>query len=696
MTGPHAAPPPRPTTAELLDAVLGERPPAFALLHRPEANGPGALDVLVGDVTPVADLAHIPLPGSGSGPACDPGHGHGGTASAQPGPRHDVLVLVPYRQIRERGFDCVDDGAPLLAMTVRDQRSVPTAEVLDRFPDVPVTVSGGHFDVADDDYAETVRRVVKEEIGEGEGANFVIKRSFVTDIDDYTPRSALTFFRRLLEVESNAYWTFVVHTGTRTFVGATPERHLTLSGGVATMNPISGTYRYPPSGPTLPGVMDFLADRKESDELYMVLDEELKMMARICEPGVRVVGPRLKEMARLAHTEYVIEGTCDGDVRDVLRETMFAPTVTGSPLESACRVIGRHERGGRGYYSGVLALVGRDAADRRTLDSAILIRTADIDAAGRARIGVGATLVRHSDPLSEVAETRAKVSGLLAALSGGGPARLADHPDVRGALERRNATIAAFWLGTDTTAGAAPEGAAPAPTAAPAPSTRAATATPAGPAASSTAGPATGSAATGPMRHAARLVGRKTLVVDAEDTFTSMLDHQLRTLGTAVTVCRWDAVPPLDGYDLVVLGPGPGDPRAAGHPKIAALDAAAGALLAARRPFLAVCLSHQVLATRLGFPIRRRATPNQGLQKRIDLFGTAERVGFYNTFAARAEAETRQVDGVGPVQVCRDPETGEVHALRGPRFSSIQFHAESVLTQNGPRILGSLIERAMT
>ncbi|WP_308112791.1 anthranilate synthase family protein [Streptomyces sp. DH12] len=688
MTGPHAAPPPRPTTAELLDAVLGEKPPAFALLHRPEANGPGTLDVLVGDVAPVADLARIPLPDTDLGPDTAEGAPGPGGTGAHAGPRHDVLVLVPYRQIRERGFDCVDDGAPLLAMTVRDQRTSPVAEVLDRIPDGPVTVSGGHFDVADDDYAETVRRVVKEEIGEGEGANFVIKRSFVTDIDDYTPRSALAFFRRLLEVESNAYWTFVVHTGTRTFVGATPERHLTLSGGVATMNPISGTYRYPPSGPTLPGVLDFLADRKESDELYMVLDEELKMMSRICEPGVRVVGPRLKEMARLAHTEYVIEGACDGDVRDALRETMFAPTVTGSPLESACRVIGRHEPGGRGYYSGVLALVGRDAAGRRTLDSAILIRTADIDAAGRARIGVGATLVRHSDPLSEVAETRAKVSGLLSALSSAGRVPLDGHPEVRGALERRNATIAAFWLGTEPAAGTAPgEDTAPA--------TASGVTAPA--TASGGTAPATATASTLTAVHRpARLVGRKTLVVDAEDTFTSMLDHQLRTLGTAVTVCRWDDVPPLDGYDLVVLGPGPGDPRAADHPKIAALDAAAGALLAARRPFLAVCLSHQVLATRLGFPIRRRDTPNQGLQKRIDLFGTAERVGFYNTFAARADTDVRQVDGVGAVRISRDPETGEVHALRGPRFSSLQFHAESVLTQNGPRILGSLIERAMS
>ena len=37
----------------------------------------------------------------------------------------------------------------------------------------------------------------------------------------------------------------------------------------------------------------------------------------------------------------------EGVVRDVLRHTMFAPTVTGSPIENACTVIRRHEPTGR-------------------------------------------------------------------------------------------------------------------------------------------------------------------------------------------------------------------------------------------------------------------------------------------------------------------------------------------------------------
>ncbi|KND32093.1 anthranilate synthase [Streptomyces acidiscabies] len=597
------------------------------MLFRPETAGPRSLDVLLGEVQLPSTLGEIPL-------------------SDDRGPGAEVLVLIPYRQVTERGFESHDDGAPLIAMSVTEQENLPLAEALARIPDAGIELTGGHFDVGDEEYAEIVRRVVADEIGTGEGANFVIKRSFTADITGYGVHSALTFFRRLVERETGAYWTFVVHTGERTFVGATPERHVSLHDGTAVMNPISGTYRYPESGPTLPGVLDFLADRKEADELYMVVDEELKMMARICVDGGRVVGPYLKEMARLAHTEYFIEGRCDRDPREILRETLFAPTVTGSPLESACRVIARHEPRGRGYYSGVAALIGRDERGVRTMDSAILIRTADIDAGGRVRIGVGATLVRHSDPLAEVAETRAKAAGLVAALEAGGPTRFTSHPEVRAALEQRNLSVADFWLAD----GAAQVGSRP------------------------------------------RLAGQRVLVVDAEDTFTSMIEKQLKALELEVTVRRFDEPYVFDEFDLVVMGPGPGDPLDTGHVKIAHLDAAVSCLLRERRPFLAVCLSHQVLARRLGLDVVRRDVPNQGVQREIDLFGVAERVGFYNTFSARADRDRLTLPDGTEVEVSRDPATGEVHALRSGRFASMQFHAESLLTVDGPRITAGLLD----
>jgi phenazine biosynthesis protein phzE len=270
------------------------------------------------------------------------------------------------------------------------------------------------------------------------------------------------------------------------------------------MNPISGTYRYGPDGPDIENLMAFLADTKESDELRMVVDEELKMMSGVCEAGPRVLGPYLKEMANLAHTEYLIEGESTLDVARVLRDTMFAPTVVGSPLENAFRVVARHEPAPRGYYSGVAALIGADHSGRQVLDSAILIRTAELENSGKLRLGAGATLVRHSDAESEVAETWAKAAGLLRALGadpGTAPRRrparssgarpvLRDDLRVRSTLRGRNDTLAGFWFDQPR------------------------------------------------HRHRPdpRLLGTRMVVVDAEDTFTEMLAHQLRSLGLDITV----------------------------------------------------------------------------------------------------------------------------------------------------------------
>ncbi|MFH8476234.1 anthranilate synthase family protein [Streptomyces sp. NPDC018000] len=622
--------------ARLLDRVLGERPPAFALLHRPEATG-RRIELLLGDVSTARRLADLPLPS---------------LEDDLPGPKHEMLAMVPYRQMSERGFSCHDDGAPLLALSVTEQSSCPLDVALARLPDTRVDLADTGFDVDDEEYAAIVRRVLEQEIGHGAGSNFVIKRSFTAEIADWSVATALGLFRRLLSGERGVYWTFVVHAGDRTFVGATPERHVSLFDGTAVMNPISGTLRYPPEGPVLPDVMRFLADPKEAGELHMVVDEELKMMARICDEGGQIVGPYLKEMATLAHTEYLIKGSTSRDVREILRETMFAPTVTGSPLESACRVIRKYEPRGRSYYSGVAALVSRDINGGRSLDSAILLRTAEV-VDGRLELSVGATLVRDSDPRSEVAETRAKALGMLRALgtvgsvsgSAATPPGLGSHPEVRRVLEARNDSLAPFWFDRSR------DGA-----------------------------------------YGAVLAGERVLVLDAEDTFTAMIAQQLHALGLTVDVSRFDAPHNTDAYDLVVMGPGPGDPRSVDDPKVAFLHTTIRRLLDTSTPFLAVCLSHQVLGILLGFDIVRRERPNQGVQKEIDLFGRRCVVGFYNTFALHSAVDERECpDVVRKVAVCRDARSGQVHSLRGPGFRSFQFHAESVLSRDGMGVLAETV-----
>ncbi|APE21093.1 MULTISPECIES: phenazine-specific anthranilate synthase component I [Streptomyces] len=616
-----------------LSRLLDPSCPPFALLRR---RTPGrdhdTVEVLIGRVHEAERLAELPV-----GPL-------------------PALALVPFRQIRERGFDVRDDGTPLSVLVAEETHTLPLAEALDRLPAHDVTVEDGGFDVSDEEYAGIVRRVIDEEIGSGEGANFVIRRTYTGEIPGFGRADALALFRRLLAGERGAYWTFVVHTGDRTLVGASPEVHVRMSGGTVVMNPISGTYRYPAgAAPTAEGLLAFLADRKETEELSMVVDEELKMMCTVGDMGGVVIGPRLKEMAHLAHTEYELRGRSSLDVREVLRETMFAATVTGSPVQNACRVIERHEVGGRGYYAGALALLGTDENGAQSLDSPILIRTADIAADGHLRVPVGATLVRHSDPAGEVAETHAKAAGVLTALGvregrpAGGPApaptALADDPRVRAALDARRADLAPFWLRMQV--------------------------------------------------RSAELSGHA-LVIDAEDTFTAMLAHVLRSSGLDVSVLRYDE-PGLRELALahegpVVLGPGPGNPSDAADPKMRFLRALTADLVRDHRHgLLGVCLGHELIAAELGLEIVRKRTPFQGAQMRIDLFGQERTVGFYNSFTARCDERTATELALHRIEVSRDAETGEVHALRGPGFAGVQFHPESVLTTDGAALTASLL-----
>jgi 2-amino-4-deoxychorismate synthase len=550
----------------LVARLLDPAAPPFALLRR---RGPGrenadTVEVLLGATQPAAALARIPVPARQAPP---------------------VLALIPFRQIRERGFAARDDGTPLLVLTPHETHELPLPDLLAALPDHPVHLEHGAFDVDDETYARTVERVVADEIGRGEGANFVIRRTFHGELPGFCAATALSLYRRLLEGERGAYWTYLVHTPGRTLAGASPEVHVRMVGGTVTMNPISGTYRYPPAGPTPDDLLAFLGDPKETEELTMVVDEELKMMCAVGDLGGQVVGPRLKEMAHLAHTEYELRGRTTWDVRDVLRETMFAATVTGSPVQNACRVIERYEPAGRGYYAGALALIGRDASGAQTLDSPILIRTAEIDTTGtdgvgRLRVGVGATLVRHSRPADEVAETHTKAAAVLTALGArpgtarrsAGPARLGDDPRVAAALAARRARLAPFWLKLHT------------------------------------------GGARGPLAGHA-------LVVDCEDTFTSMLAHLLRSTGLEVTVARYDAPGAADAARShpgpVVLGPGPGDPNDTAHPRMRRLRALARDLLAARpHGLLGVCLGHELMAAELGLPLLRKDVPVQGRRRR--------------------------------------------------------------------------------
>jgi 2-amino-4-deoxychorismate synthase len=615
-----------------LDEVLTY--PAWALIRLRDSD---ALTVVGGTRTDLEWFSDIPTE----------------TGPPESGRRFDRLVLVPYAQIRERGFHAHQDGAPLSDVAIEYERDVPLGEAIEALPDAPVEYADrGGFETDDAEYAKLVDTIIRDEIGNGEGANLVVGRRWTAQLAGWDHTRALAVLRRLLERERGAYWTFCVFTGDRYLIGASPERHVSVDAGNVRMNPISGTFRLrglDTRAARKAALLDFLADEKEIYELFMVVDEELKMMCDICHEGGLVLGPYLKQMTHLMHTEYLLAGRTQRSVPRVLRDSMFAATVTGSPVENACRLIARYESTGRGYYAATMALIGRDAEGRATADAPILIRTADVSVDGRLTVTAGATLVRDSDPEYETAETRAKAGGILTAFG------LADAPtptddvvgldhddDVLVALGSRNQRLSQFWL-TDQSA------------------------TPRNPA----------------------LVGKSAVILDGEDDFVNMLRHVLGVLGMTSTVVRHDAWTPsaVDGHDLVIVGPGPGDPRDHDDPKMAAIRTAVEDLLDRQQTFLAVCLGHQVLCDLLGLDVGYKDIVFQGTQTQLPVLGRDRLVGFYNTFVARVPA-TGLPTGVS---VETDPDTGDVHLLSGPHYRGVQFHAESILSQHGYDIVAELV-----
>jgi len=632
-----------PAAREAIAAVQGHE--AWAIIRRSTRAGDrDTVGIVGGRRREVASLLDVPL--------------EEGVPEA--GHIADRLLAVPFRQVRERGFEAHDDGTPLVVVDVDTELEFTVAEVVAAIDEAVVEFSDrGGFDTDDDEYGKLVGSIITDEIGQGEGANLVIGRHYRATVADWGADKALAVFRRLLERERGAYWTFVFFTGDRYLVGASPERHVSIHGGDVRMNPISGTFRLPKAGePTdhlHEQLLDFLHDEKEIYELFMVVDEELKMMCDICHEGGQVLGPFLKPMSRLIHTEYLLAGRTDRDPREVLRDTMYAATVTGSPVENACRLIKQYESEGRGYYGAALAVLGRDANGGPVVDSPIVIRTADVDLEGRLTVTAGATLVRDSDPAYEVAETHAKAGGILSAFglvppapaSGANVTELVNDEDVLLTLNQRNRRLSSFWL-TDQ-AGAPPD---------------------------------------------PRLRGQTVVVLDGEDDFVNMLRHVLGVLGLSSTVVRHDeyAEGSLDGYDLVIVGPGPGDPRDDADPKMVTMRAATAKLLADERPFLAVCLGQQALCHELGIPLAYKDIVFQGTQSPVEIEGRTERVGFYNTFVGRLAPDTVLPDGV---RAEADPETGDIHAVYGPHYRGIQFHAESILTEHGYDLVHRLVSELL-
>ena len=189
------------------------------------------------------------------------------------------------------------------------------------------------------------------------------------------------------------------------------------------------------------------------------------------------------------------------------------------------------------------------------------------------------------------------------------------------------------------------------------------------------------------------LVRVRVLVLDNYDSFTYNLVQFLGELGSEIEVVRNDHATVDDllirGYDRVIVSPGPCTPDEAGI-----------SLEAVRRfpvasvPTLGVCLGHQALVQAWGGKVVRHQ-PVHGRTTKIDHDGKTIfrglraplEVGRYHSLVAHPEL---------PDMLERSAAAGEVvMAVRHRELPAegIQFHPESVLTEQGRELLGNFLAR---
>ncbi|MGW3507797.1 anthranilate synthase component II [Streptomyces sp. NPDC000994] len=186
----------------------------------------------------------------------------------------------------------------------------------------------------------------------------------------------------------------------------------------------------------------------------------------------------------------------------------------------------------------------------------------------------------------------------------------------------------------------------------------------------------------------------KVLLVDAYDSFTHIIDQYLLSLGARTEVVRSRTRSSKElvasAPDAVVLGPGPGHPADSGHVEL--VHAFAG-----RVPLLGVCLGHQAIGLAHGARIAVADRLMHGKTSLVEHDGQGVFAGAplpltvtrYHSLVIREPAAPLVVTATST-------DDGHVMGVRHEALDveGVQFHPESVMTQEGMRLFRNFLGRA--
>jgi salicylate biosynthesis isochorismate synthase len=207
---------------------------------------------------------------------------------------------------------------------------------------------------------------------------------------------------------------FAVSRGPRTFVGATPERLVSLQGRELRTVAMAGSTRRavePDDDEAL--AKELLESDKEHEEHAVVVAMLRESLAPVVED--LYVGAR-PEVVRLRHVQHLVTPLsgrlrADADVLTLVERLHPTPAVGGTPRELALELIDEEEPHERGWYAGPLGWIDRHGDG----EFVVALRSGVVH--GReATLFAGCGIVADSDPDREWDESSAKLMALGSAL----------------------------------------------------------------------------------------------------------------------------------------------------------------------------------------------------------------------------------------------------------------------------------------
>jgi anthranilate synthase/aminodeoxychorismate synthase-like glutamine amidotransferase len=185
------------------------------------------------------------------------------------------------------------------------------------------------------------------------------------------------------------------------------------------------------------------------------------------------------------------------------------------------------------------------------------------------------------------------------------------------------------------------------------------------------------------------------LLLDNYDSFTYNLFQLLSVLKAKVEVRRNDEID-VDAVGAlrptgIVISPGPGDPGEAG------VSCDVLQRMGPETPVLGVCLGHQCMGAAFGARIVRGERPMHGKTSRVFHSGTGVFAGLPSPFEA-VRYHSLVVDrGSVPdcLEITAEADDGTIMGLRHRNYpiEGVQFHPESVLTKDGPRLVENFLRQ---